>query len=74
MSFRFMAIRSTDEFVVLAMCPDPETHANTVEATVVERLEVQRWMRRIGLELGVASVGKGLNVSRQRFEAAPEAR
>ena len=78
-----------DELVVLAMRANPEpvhtiwhrkaersvvqTNSNTVKAAVADGLEVQRWMRRIDLQLSVASAGKGLNICGQRFEALPEA-
>jgi len=68
-----------DEFVVLAVGADPEpmdatrdgqtecavvqTNSDPVETTVAYGLELQRWVRRIGFELSIASVGEGLNFS-----------
>ena len=71
--------RLADEFVVLAMCADPEpmdaardgqaecavveTDSDAVEAAVAYGLEVQRWVRGISFELSIAAVSEGLNVS-----------
>ncbi len=77
---------STDEFVVLAMRADPEpmdtgwhwqtegsvveANSHTVETAIADRLALKR---RISLELGLAPVGQGLNVSWLRFQALPKA-
>lgn len=50
-----------------------QTHSDAVKAAVAHGLELQRSVRRIGLEQCVASVSEGLNVSGQRFQALPEA-
>ena len=72
-------VKLADEFVVLAMRADPEpvdaalngqteravveTDSGTVEAAVAYGLEMQRWVRGIGLELSIALVGESLNGS-----------
>ena len=71
-------MKLADEFVVLAMranpepmdavwyrepeCPVVEANSDAVILAVSNRLEVQRWVRRIGLDLSVVPVREGLNV------------
>ena len=45
-------------------CAVVETDSHTMEAAVAYGLEMQRRMRRIGFELGIALVGKGLSGGR----------
>ena len=78
-----------DEFVVLAMranpepmdtvwhrepeCPVVEANSDAVILAVSNCLEVQRWVRRIGLELSVVPACEGLNVRGQGVETLPKA-
>jgi hypothetical protein len=43
-------------------CPVVEANADTVIFAVSNRLEVQRWVRRIGFYLSVVPVCEGLDV------------
>jgi hypothetical protein len=43
-----------------------------MKSPAADRLEMQRRMRRIGLELRIAALGERLNVRRQRLQALPE--
>ena len=80
--------RLADELVVFAMRPDPkpmyaagygdakcaieEADPDAMKSTICNRLEMQRWMIGIGLELGKVSVRYGLNFSGQSVKALPE--
>ena len=77
-----------NDLVVLAMCSDPEpmdatsyretkcsvveANTHTVELAVADCLKVQRRVHRIGFELSVVSMGKGLNLGGQCLKALPE--
>jgi hypothetical protein len=43
-------------------CPEVEANSDAVILAVSNCLEVQRWVRWIGLELGIVPVCEGLNV------------
>ena len=43
-------------------CPVIEANSDAVIFTISNRLEMQRWVRRIGFELSVIPVCEGLNV------------
>lgn len=43
-------------------CPVVEADADTMIFTVSNRLEVQRWVRRIGFDLSVVPVCEGLHL------------
>ena len=78
-----------DEFVVLAMSANPEpmnaaryrqsersiveANADAMKTAVGDGLEVQRRVRRIGPELGIAPFGESPNIGGQRVQALPEA-
>jgi len=44
-------------------CPVIKANSDAVIFTISDRLEMQRWVRRIGLDLSVIPVCEGLNVS-----------
>ena len=79
---------SADELVVLAMrtdpdpmdavcyrgpeCPVVKANPDAAILAVPNRLEVQRRVRRIGLELSVVPVCEGMNVREQGVETLPK--
>ncbi len=54
-------------------CPVVKANSNAVIFAASNRLEVQRWVHRIGLDLSVVPVCEGLNVRGQRIETLPKA-
>jgi len=53
--------------------PVVKANPDAVKLAVSNRLEVQRWVRRIGLELSVVPACEGLNVRGQGVETLPKA-
>ena len=53
-------------------CSVVEADTHAVELAIADRFEVQRGVQRIGFELSVVPVGKGLNSGGQCLKALPE--
>lgn len=84
----FLFERLAYEPVVFAVCADPEpmdaaayrqaecpvvqADSDAVKSAVTYCLEVQRWVRRICLDVSVVPMREGLNLGGQRLQALPE--